>query len=153
MARSRRTAVTTITTMNVSPSTLMWTFASVAVLSAVVGWVGYLRAIPKHTVPKLPVAMMITQSLALALAMGVVEEALRTGARPLGAFVLAGLAVVLALFFWGLYSQRHTPLGTLQVALGEPMIPFESVDSNGAVVHSSDFAGQRLLLKFFRGSW
>lgn len=52
-----------------------------------------------------------------------------------------------------LLSQRRLPDGALIATLGEPMPALSAVDHTGAAFDLASLQGQRVLFKFFRGSW
>jgi hypothetical protein len=128
---------------------------SLAGLAAVLGsWVLYLASIPRGKVPARPIGSIAAQILGTALAIGGVAWSFRGGGAP-GAAVIAPAAVALIggpLFLW-LLTQRETPVGDIRVAVGDPLIPFAATASDGASFDSGELAGERVLLKFFRGHW
>lgn len=134
-------------------SAFAWGLALLGCTSVVVGWVQYLATIQRDDVPRVPQTMFLAQGLGVALAASSVAAGFAGGGVPAGALAMVGFAAMMAAFFFGLYSQRKTPLGKLQVAVGEPMLAFEAMDSTGQRVSSDDWRGRRVLLKFFRGSW
>jgi len=71
----------------------------------------------------------------------------------LALFVPAAFAVMMGLGFFWLLAQRKTPIGDLKVKVGDKLFPFAAATSEGGKFHSDEFAGQRILLKFFRGGW
>lgn len=118
-------------------------------------WVQYMSTIPRGKVPARPIGAMVAQAggLALtvyALAVGYSGSgwlALLAWATPIGlAFTLGGL-------FFFLLSQRKTPLGKLQVAVGEQFLPFTATTAGGDAFETDELGGRRVLLKFFRGYW
>ena len=136
--------------MDVNP----WFFSSAALLCALCGWFLYLASIAKDRVPRRALAMFGSQGAAI-VASGLAMVSLRGGAvsEVVGPGVVSGLAVIVALLFFVLYSQRKTPLGGIQVEVGQPLPPFSLRDGEGTMVSTSDWRGDRILLKFFRGSW
>ncbi len=136
-------------------STTIWALAGGGLASVMFGWVTYISTIPRNTVPKQPVLMLITQALEAALAAAGMVMAFRHGGSHGGLFAMAGFACFMALFFFVLASQRKVPLGDIQVAVGKPLLPFEAKDDAGNLFHFNReaLAGKRVLLKFFRGSW
>ena len=66
---------------------------------------------------------------------------------------ITALPVITAGLFFYLFSIRHTPLGDIRVALGDPLPAFSALTPSGAPFSSAELAGQRVLLKFFRGHW
>lgn len=121
---------------------------------SLVSWITYFATVPSGRVPERPVGHVVLQLGALGLAVTSLAGAPgRLGAAQ-GASI--GMAVVGAggagLFLW-LLTQRRTPVGDLRVAVGDPLLPFRATTSSGATFDTASLAGQRVLLKFFRGSW
>lgn len=117
------------------------------------GWLAYLARIPAGRVSRRPVRFMLAVGAGCALALAAVAWSARAGS--LGPLVVATAAPALvmgSLFFW-LLTQRKTPLGNLKVALGDALLPFTATTSEGLAFDTADLAGERTLLKFFRGGW
>jgi hypothetical protein len=134
-------------------STIIWAFAGAGLVSVLGGWWHYIVTIPGDRVPRTPTVMFITQIAGVVLGGTSLVLGNRADSLPVGVIVLAGFAIMMALMFFILFSQRKTPLGKIQVAEGAPMLAFESVDSGGNAIASEDWRGRRVLLKFFRGFW
>ena len=66
---------------------------------------------------------------------------------------LALLADATGIFFIWLLGQRRLPDGELIVAVGDPFPELVAPNQDGEWVDSSALRGQRILFKFFRGSW
>lgn len=136
-----------------SSSAIIWALAGAGLVSVLGGWWHYIATIPADTVPRTPMVMFITQIAGVALGGASLVLGDRADSLPVGVMVLAGFAIMLALMFFILFSQRKTPLGKIQVAEGAPMLAFGSVDSGGNAIASDDWRGRRVLLKFYRGFW
>ena len=136
-----------------SMNAILWALAVVGLGTVMGGWVHYISTIPRDRVPKQPIVMYVTQTVGLILGGLSLVLGARASEIPIGLMVVAGFAIFMGLFFFVLFSQRKTPLGKLQVEVGAPMVAFESTDSGGHTIHSDDWRGRRILLKFFRGSW
>ncbi len=76
-------------------------------------------------------------------------------AGELGAAVLtpAVLAVLMASLILWLLTQRRTPVGELEIEVGDKLLAFEAMGTDGSRFSSDELAGKRTLLKFFRGGW
>lgn len=122
--------------------------AGAALAAVVTSWLMYLRSIPRGGVARRPVGHVLTHLLGIGLAATALAT---TPTAPVAVPAAGGL--VLGVAFLGLLSLRKTPLGSLKVAVGDPLLPFRCQDSDGAWFESSSLQGQRVLLKFFRGSW
>ena len=112
------------------------------------GWILYFAAVPTNQVAgRTPVSVLL-EFTGLALAVFTLARG-----SSAGAMALAIPAAILSLFFFFLLTQRKTPVGEITVAVGDTLPAFEALLSDGKGFHSDSMAGQRLLLKFFRGSW
>jgi len=80
-------------------STIMWTTASVVLISVLGGWGHYLASIPRHRVPRVPVLMFVTQTTALLLVSASLVTATSVGQVPVGIWGLNEFALVMAIFF------------------------------------------------------
>ena len=127
-------------------------FAAVGFVVVFATWVSYFRTIPRGQVPIWPLGSIISQGLGMALAVAGVAWWLAGYGSPV---VLAPAlpAIGLGLFFYWLLGQRKTPIGDLKVEVGGKLIPFSAVTAEGGSFSTDEFAGNRVLLKFFRGGW
>ena len=108
-------------------------------------WVEYLARIPRERVPRRPVVHVVGQGVAVALgAAALVGGDGRVGGA--GGIVLAG-------FFVWVLGQAGMPRDTITVSVGHRMIPFTATRPDGTTFASDELAGQRVILKFFRGHW
>ncbi|MEZ4240506.1 MAG: peroxiredoxin family protein [Myxococcota bacterium] len=82
--------------------------------------------------------------LLVAVAAG--EALVPVGAVAAAVFALAAVALTL-------HRLRRVPQDRLAVRLGEPLLPFSALTPEGERFDSASLAGQRVLLKFFRGEW
>ncbi len=130
--------------MGISPQ-----FMAVAALGiAVATWGFYLVAIAKNTLSGLPwgsIALML-----VALAGGAYAVAGQPTAPVIGP---AAVGITMSGLFLWLLSIRKTPIGDISVAVSGHMLPFVAQSATGSQFDSASLAGQRILLKFFRGSW
>lgn len=88
------------------------------------------------------------------LALGVVLAILGLALAP-GALtsILGALSISTGGLILFLLSQRRLPDGNLIAEVGEPMPALAAPDQDGASWDLSAHRGQRLMIKFFRGSW
>ncbi len=127
--------------------------AAGSALAVLVGWVTYLATIPSGNVPARPVmGLLLTVGGAVAGA-AAIGLSLTDGTLNAGVIAPAAFALMMGPGFPLLLTQRKTPLGKIQVKVGDALLPFRSQASDGSPFHSDGFANQRVLLKFFRGSW
>ena len=112
-------------------------------------WLHYLASIPRERVPVRPTAHAAVLVAALVLAAAAIIE---SGAHA-ASIALAALSMSLVAFFFYLLRQAPLPDGKLAVSIGDPLPLIEAKDSEGKLVRSTDWAGQRVLFKFFRGHW
>jgi len=124
-------------------------------LAVVLGtWVEYLSTIPRGTVPARPVGSMALQCVGIVLAVSAIVLDFE-GGEALSFAVTAPAVMALMMgstFFW-LLSIRKTPIGDLRVEVGDSLLAFDSITSEGTAFHTDQLAGRRILLKFFRGGW
>ncbi len=128
---------------------------SLASFVVVIGtWVLYFAKIPRNKVPVRPVGSVLLQCTGIALAViTIVEWGQNSGLFGAVIIIPAALAMMMGLFFLWLLTQRKTPIGDLKVKVGDRLLPFETTTSEGASFHTDELAGQRILMKFFRGGW
>jgi hypothetical protein len=120
---------------------------------SLVVWVGYLATVPSGKVPRRPIAHIALQSIALAAAIMSIVGSVRAEAPSVLVATLAITGITVSSLFLFLLTQRVTPVGQLRARVGDALLPFAAVTSDGAPFHSDSFAGRRVLLKFFRGHW
>lgn len=127
--------------------------AAFSSLLAVVSFAAYLSTIPRRRVAERPVNAISALLLSLSLSTGAAVWAF-SGQLAMGTTLGAGaLGVVLPLLFFYLLANRKTPLGKLQVVVGDTLLPFAAKTDTGESFHSDSLAGKRVLIKFFRGQW
>ncbi len=115
--------------------------------------INYFRGIAEAKVTREIGGFATKLGLGIALALGSIGWAYQSG--DLGALVLAPsiLSTMVAGGVLWLLSQRKTPIGDLRVQVGDQLLAFEASKADGSRFHTEDLAGQRTLLKFFRGGW
>lgn len=132
-----------------------------AIIAALIGFffplasiLAYVRNIPRGTVPKkvgsfATVAIIGTAFTIVSIFLAVTGEGY--------AGVLVYIPAVLGLLLSGLnallFCLPSAPLGDLKVDVGDPLLPFSAVTSEGHAFDTSTFNGKRVLLKFYRGGW
>ena len=128
---------------------------SVAGLVVVMGtWFAYLATIPRGTVPARPIGSIILQCVGIGLAISaIVWSFLGGGTSGVAVFAPAVFALMMGPTFFYLLSLRKTPIGDLQVKVGDTLLSFEASTSESARFHTDELAGKRILMKFFRGGW
>lgn len=123
---------------------------ALASLSLTLGvWLHYLAAIPRERVSPRPWRHMALLIAAVFLGLAAIVGPSAT----LGSIAPAAAALGLALFFFYLLRQAPLPDGQLVVKVGQPLPLIEATSSEGELVRSSEWAGERVLFKFFRGQW
>lgn len=128
--------------------------AAAGFAAVMVAWGTYLATIPSGKVPARPVGAIGLQLVGVGLAIAAIVWGYRDGGSPgVAAIVLAAFAVMMAAVFFYVFSLRRTPIGDLKVQVGDTLLAFEAVTSEGAQFRSDSLAGKRALLKFFRGGW
>lgn len=115
---------------------------------AFVVWGFYLVDIAKNTVSEMPILSIFLQLVAVGAAAVALAKSPSALIIPPSAF-----ALTLGGLFLFLITQRKTPVGKIKVKVGDILLPFSAKTSDGSDFESASFTGQRILLKFFRGSW
>lgn len=119
--------------------------AGVALVLA--AWLHYLALIPREKVPRRPTGHLAFMAAGCALA----AVALRhPGAASIAAFATA---VGLAGFFVYLLAIATLPSPELAARVGEELPPLRAQTPEGEPFSSADIAGERVLVKLFRGHW
>ena len=67
--------------------------------------------------------------------------------------LLAVTTAATGIFLIWLLGQRRVPDGELIVEVSDPFPELIAPNQNGKMIDISDLLGQRILFKFFRGSW
>lgn len=117
-------------------------------------WITYLRTIPIMKVPVKPTGMIVLHYVGIGVGTLAMILNFRDGELfSLIVFVPALFAVMMGIAFLVFYAQRKTPIGDLKVNVGDKLLPFSATTSEGTAFDSSELAGKRILLKFFRGAW
>ncbi len=129
------------------------TIAAVGLLLVLGAWVQYLASIPEERVAVRPRGTVTVQSLGVLLSACGTWLAWRGGTGWIGAAVLLAVGSGLMAFFIYLIRTAPLPDGDLQVAVGDQLPSFAASDVDGRTFRSEELEGQRVLLKFFRGSW
>ncbi len=128
--------------------------ASGGFLSVLVGWVTYMATIPKGNVPERPVgAILLTLGGAIVAIAGIVLGFQDGGSPGVAVVIPAAFALMMGPLFPFLLTLRKTPVGNIKVKIGDSLLPFSAQTSDGSAFHTDEFAGKRILLKFFRGNW
>lgn len=117
-------------------------------------WIIYFASIPRHQVPVRPAGSVISQCFGMCLAVyAMIGPYQVSGISAVAMYIFAALALMMGLFFLWLLSQRKTPTGDLKVKVGDQLLPFEAMTSEGEKFHTDALSKKRVLLKFFRGGW
>jgi hypothetical protein len=125
------------------------TLTGLAALALVVGsWAVYWPKIKRVRVPLLPWGHWLVTGVGIGLAIG----ALAAGGGLVGG-AAAVLAVLLGGTFFFLSLASRMPGNTPAVSVGQPILDFTALDSDGNEFSLSSLRGQPFLLKFFRGHW
>lgn len=135
--------------MNILP--LAMALASLAVVMTTI--IHYFRGIAQAKVT-LEITGMVSK-LVFGIALGAAAIVVGYQDGTLGAAILVPtiFSVMVASGVLWLLTQRKTPIGDLKVEVGDSLLAFEARTGDGTRFHSSELAGQRTLLKFFRGGW
>ena len=116
--------------------------------------VTYLRTIPRGKVPESVGGLVIGLLVGIGLAAaGIVWSIQSTESAGVAVIAPAVFALMFGTFFLWVVTQRKTPVGDLQLKVGDKLLSFEASTSEGAGFTTAELAGKRTLLKFFRGGW
>ena len=116
--------------------------------------VTYFRTIPRGTVPVRIVGLSVKLCIGIALAVaGVVWSYRHSGSAGVAVIAPAAFAASMGGFVLWLITQRKTPVGDLNVKVGDKLLSFAATTAEGARFHTDELVGKRTLLKFFRGGW
>jgi drug/metabolite transporter (DMT)-like permease len=115
--------------------------------------VTYLRTIPRNKVPVSVTPLIAKLWLGIGLSAAAVIWAYQTASLGAAVIAPAAFAAMMGMMILWVVGQRKVPAGDLQVELGSKLLPFEAQTAEGERFHSDELAGQRTLLKFFRGGW
>ena len=116
--------------------------------------VTYLRTIPRGKVPESVASLVLGLLVGVGLAVaGIVWSIQSTGSAGVAVIAPAAFALMMGTFFLWIVTQRKTPVGDLQLKVGDKLLSFEASTAEGAVFTTDELAGKRTLLKFFRGGW
>jgi peroxiredoxin len=132
-----------------------------AILSALIGFavvfgaiILYFRTNPRGTVPEKVGGFATKLAIGVALsAMGLYLGATGESNAGLLVYIPSALGILFGVFILWVLTQRKTPLGEIKVAVGDKVLPFSAVTSQGTSFDSNELDGKRTLLKFFRGGW
>ena len=122
--------------------------------SVLVGWVSYMATIPKGNVPVRPVgSLLLTIGGAIAAIAGIALSFQDGGTPGFVVAIPASMALMMGSLFPFLLTLRKTPVGNIKVTVGDSLLPFSTLASDGSALHTDAFTDKRILLKFFRGGW
>ncbi|MEM7134340.1 MAG: hypothetical protein AAF702_49175 [Chloroflexota bacterium] len=110
--------------------------------------------IPSGTVPVWPLGSIIVMGISIVAGLAaLVTLSFDNLLIVIFTLILSLFALGMAGFFYWLLGQRKTPIGDLKVRVGDTILPFEAITSDGRPFQTDQIMGQRILLKFFRGGW
>jgi len=119
--------------------------------------VTYFRKIPEGKVTEGIAGLVFSLLLGCGLGVAAIAWHVRGPSVGVGASIAViaptAMSLMLASMLLFFISQRKTPVGDLKVAVGDPLLAFTATTADGKPFHSDEFAGKRILLKFFRGGW
>ena len=129
-------------------------FALLGLFSTLTGFCTYFSKMKKNSAPKIPLG--VAAGLLVGLILGAHAISLSGGLSLLlkTAIVIPFIfTLLLGSVFTFLLLQKKPPLNEIKVDLGDSFLPFSSTDTGGQPFSTNDLKGQRVLLKFYRGSW
>ena len=128
---------------------------SILGLGVVMGtWIAYFATVPRGKVPVWPLGSIITQCVGIGLAISAIVWSFQGSTSTRVAVIIPGaVAIMMGMFFFWLLSIRKTPIGDLKVKVGDKLMPFKAMTSEGMEFQTDELMGKRILFKFFRGGW
>ncbi|MGI2143807.1 peroxiredoxin family protein [Shewanella frigidimarina] len=128
--------------------------AITGLIITLMGTMFYFAKVKQRQTPKLPVlffAALIVGSCFSLLALFFTFQSFSI--LSVAVIVIAVMQLMMTALFYITFKQAKTPLGNLQVSVGDKLLEFEATTSEGTRFSSQSFKGQRVLLKFYRGAW
>ncbi len=117
----------------------------------------YFRLLPKGEVTDAVAGLVLKMLAGVGLAIAAFVFHVRGEPVSIGGAIAviapAAFALILAFTLLFFISQRKTPIGDINVKVGDKILAFEAMSADGAAFHTDHLAGKRTLFKFFRGGW
>ena len=111
--------------------------------------VHYFYKLKKNQVPRTPILLMAGMLVSSIISIGSLSLSFSEPTLSTVLIVLLALYVLpTSAMFSYLLANKNTPVGNIKVKTGDDIIPFKTDNFD-----SESLAGQRTLLKFYRGSW
>lgn len=126
-----------------------WLLAITGTAIAAGAIVAYGLAVPSGDNPRVPIGTGLGLALGSAIGLG----AWLTPSPSLALRLLGFAPMMLTGVALAIHSQRRVPTSELRVSVGDRLLAFEALTPEGERFRSSELAGRRVLLKFFRGEW
>ena len=126
----------------------------VGLVILITGVIRYLATIVKNNVPDVPYSLFFT--LAIGAASGVYSLYLVASdslMMIIAVAIPASISLFISGFFTFIFTQKNTPIGNIKVKVGDRILPFSAMNADGQEFSDSQWQNQRVLLKFYRGSW
>lgn len=122
--------------------------------TTVIGSLHYFLKVKKNKPPKNPIILMLALAAGVLLGLGAIISGI---INMHWSFVFVVLMSSFSIFLGGkfiwVFSQKDTPLGDIEVAIGDKFPQFESTTYDNEIYSTDDLKNQRVLLKFYRGAW
>jgi peroxiredoxin len=113
----------------------------------------YLRTIPRGKVPVSVTPFVLQLGTGLVMGLAALYFAV-TGDGNVGfVWLPLVLALLMSSFLLWVLSQREIPLGDIKVVVGDKLLPFNAIGSDGQPFSSEQLVDKRTLFKFYRGGW
>lgn len=137
---------------NVNSLALMVSILGLVVL--IIGVSRYFSTIVKNNVPVVPYSLFF--ALAIGAASGVYSLFL-VASDGTTMIIAVAIPALISLFTSGLLTfiitQKNTPIGDIKVKVGDRILPISAMNADGKKFNDTQWQNQRVLLKFYRGSW
>ncbi|MGI2960229.1 peroxiredoxin family protein [Vibrio alginolyticus] len=125
-----------------------------AALVTAAGALSYFSKVKKRQTPKMP--LLFISSLVVGSILGLSALSVTATSPSWSSAVvvlLASLPIMMSVVFYKTFKESKSPLGDIQVQVGDTILPYAATRANGSAFTHEELKGQRILLKFFRGSW
>ncbi|WP_163133629.1 peroxiredoxin family protein [Agarivorans sp. Alg241-V36] len=125
-----------------------------ALLITVIGASHYFAKVKQRQTPKRPVMFVSALMIASLLSIAALYITFTTFTIwSLAVVLMSSMPLIMTAVFVVTFKESKPPLGNIQVKVGDKLAPFVTTRTDGSIFNSELLNGQRVLLKFFRGSW
>ncbi|PSW15782.1 hypothetical protein C9J01_01840 [Photobacterium rosenbergii] len=126
----------------------------VGLFATIIGAGSYFYKVKKHRTPDKPiffVIMLIVGFISSVSSLTLTLQSFRF--FSIMVILFATIPILMSIVFTVTFRGSKAPVGRLQVATGDTLLPFSAIKADGTYFSTSELKGLRVLLKFYRGSW